>query len=104
MQTILFKNFKQDGYGVIMEHNFTTADAMPVIATASSDCHPGAFPEIKEDDIDVVYFAKSYCMCGDSLSNTMCKSWCDSGSIAVFSLKNGKYIIAQEDSDTSGHG
>lgn len=33
-----------------------------------------------------------------------CGSYCDSGSFAIGELKDGRFIVVREDSDSSGHG
>lgn len=80
---------------------FTSSDAMGVVDQANCHDHPCVVP-FTEADIDTVYHFDAWCNCG-SLGQR-CGSYCDSGSCAIFTLKDGRWVLAQEDSDSSGHG
>jgi hypothetical protein len=69
--------------------------AWATVCTAFSDCHekpPGS--SFTKEDIDRVFYCweRSYV------------DWADTNSYAVFRLKSGKYVVASEWSDSSGHG
>ena len=67
-------------------------------ATRCSD-HPGTFPPIEE--WEKVLGAETWCSCyNDKELSNFCGSWCDSYGLAVVKLKNGKFLVAQESSDT----
>lgn len=78
----------------------TVDDAWGVVAQAS-DCsdHPINL-DFKKEDIETVFHHEEHCCCGPG----HCGSYCDSGSTAAFKLKDGRYVLASESSDSSGHG
>ena len=75
------------------------------VVVSASDCsnHPCDVP-FTAGDIEKVYGADYGCNCGSWLTGTNCKDYCDSWGSALFRLKSGKYVIAEESADTSGHG
>lgn len=71
-------------------------------ATKCSD-HPGTFPPVKE--WETVLGAETWCSCySQTLESNFCGDYCSSYGVAVVKLKNGKFLVAQESSDSSGHG
>lgn len=75
-------------------------DAWGVVAQAS-ECgdHP-CDVQFKKEDIQTVFYYETHCCCGPG----HCGSYCDSDSTAAFRLSDGRYVLAQEGSDSSGHG
>lgn len=87
-----------------MHEFFTVENVWSVVDTAAMDCHRGSKIDFNENDIAKVFYYNSGCNCGDLFDEKMCNTWCDTWSIAIFQLKDGRYILANEASDTSGHG
>lgn len=79
---------------------FTVDEAWGVIEQAA-ECgdHPISL-DFKKEDIGEVFWYETHCCCGPG----HCGSYCDSDSTAAFKLKDGRYVLAQEGSDSSGHG
>lgn len=63
--------------------------------------HPDCVPW-KLDDVEEVLHAGVFCNCG--WGDAMCGTYCDTGSVALVRLKDGKFGTVYEDSDTTGHG
>lgn len=112
---------------------FTAEEAWGVVRDADCSSHPNEV-NFKAEDIDTVFWFDYWCNCGSyssyrkqqeeeaakrfkeskgeglddvdifSREKGVCNSYCDSGSEAYFRLKDGRYVIAVESSDTSGHG
>jgi hypothetical protein len=82
--------------------NFLISNAMGTISQAVADCHTTSGTTIAEETIDSVIYTESGCNCGKN--ENMCKSYCDTYSWCIVRLKDGKYGVASESSDTSGHG
>ncbi len=66
-------------------------------ATKCSD-HPCS---LDKDLIEQSRCAASWCACG---TEGGCGRYCDSEGVALFLLKDGRYAVAEESSDSSGHG
>jgi len=79
-------------------------DAMGVVDTASGCSDHPVTLGFTEADIEKVLYYDAGCHCGSVSKGGMCNDYCDTWSTAVFRLKNGKYVYANESSDTSGHG
>ena len=75
------------------------------VVESASDCgnHPITCEAFTKDDIAQVLAYRFGCSCKGA-PNTQCDTYCDRWSFAAMRLKNGKYVVAQEWSDTSGHG
>ena len=69
-------------------------------ANACSEHHSG----IDEDDIASVIAAFSGCYCEWYRDSEPYNHHCDSMSTAVLLLKDGRYAVIHESSDTTGHG
>lgn len=72
----------------------TVDDAWVTVEEASSDCHKGGKATFTKDDIATVF----YCRWSNHQEHA------DTDSIALFSLKDGRYVKATEWGDSSGHG
>lgn len=81
----------------------TKLDELKACYDTATQCgdHPDSVTW-KLDEVVEVLHVGSYCNCG--WGDSMCGSYCDSGSVAVVRLKDGRYGTVQEDSDTTGHG
>lgn len=87
-----------------MPMTLTPQAAMGVVHTAS-ECgdHPCEVP-FKVEDIEKVFYCENGCHCGTASEGKTCGSWCDTWGTAVFRLKDGRYVYANESADSSGHG
>lgn len=76
--------------------------ARETVKTAMGNCHehPGSAPS--ESTWKLVIAARAWCSC--RLSEGQCDSYCDTDSCALIALDSGEFMVAQESSDTSGHG
>jgi hypothetical protein len=72
----------------------TAEDAWITVTDAASDCHENKGADFNEEDIEKVF----YCQWANH------QEYADTDSTTVFRLKNGKYVIAREWGDSSGHG
>ena len=59
--------------------------------------------DVKADEIAKVVATRQWCSC-EVGGGEPCHSYCDSYGAAVYLLKDGKYAVVTEQSDTSGHG
>lgn len=114
--------------------NFLPQDAMGVVETANGCGDHPSDVQVNIEDIDVVLYYNYGCSCGEWLAaeetkqkkleeelkrqpgavglddhddfarGNICGGMCDTWSTTAFRLKNGKYVIASEHSDTTGHG
>jgi hypothetical protein len=108
---------------------FTVDEAWSVIGTANGcESHPQVL-DFNRESISKVFWFDAGCNCGSLSSERkkkeaesakaelvlhdddefgdmsgMCNNYCDTWSVAICKLKDGRYIYAQESSDTSGHG
>ena len=87
-----------------MPMKLTPEAAMSVVSIANG-CreHPCEVP-FQTADIGTVFYCDSGCNCGTESAGTTCNTWCDTWGRAIFDLKDGRYVYANESSDTSGHG
>jgi hypothetical protein len=82
----------------------TAEAAMDVVHQASADCHQGPEVTFKEEDVEKVFYCDGGCNCGTLSEKTTCNTYCDTWSKAIFRLKDGRYVVSEESSDTTGHG
>lgn len=79
-----------------------TIEKCLAVLGSASDCSDHMIPlNFKEEDVVKPLVYRYWCNCGEDVK---CEGWCDSGSFAFFVLKDGRHVIAREDSDSSGHG
>lgn len=72
----------------------TIEDAWITVGEATSSCHENPGASFVKEDIERVFYCKW----------TNHQEYADTDSIALFKLKNGKYVKATEWGDSSGHG
>lgn len=69
----------------------------------SANCEDHPVTEITESDIASVICSRQWCYC-EIEGREACKSFCDTSGAAIYGLRDGRYAVAFESSDTSGHG
>ena len=59
--------------------------------------------DLREDEVAETIASRQWCSCEES-GGPPCHSYCDTSGAALYRLIDGRYAIAVESSDTSGHG
>ena len=81
----------------------TTMEHWERVAENSNACDEHKLPFDFKADVAEVIAAFEGCMCAWG-GNPPCNSYCDSDGVAVVLLKDGRFAVCREGSDTSGHG
>lgn len=74
-----------------------------VLQAAKCDSHP-VHIDFTKDDVATCLLVESSCSHGTASAGTLCRSYCDTSSESILVLKDGRYVMAHESSDTTGHG
>jgi hypothetical protein len=81
---------------------YTVEDAKNTLDDISG-CGDHPLPaDIVNCTVSEVIAGSRWCNCGEG--EAMCHSCCDTGSVVLFLAADGRYVVAREDSDTTGHG
>lgn len=79
-------------------------DGWGVVTTANSCGNHPIELDFAKDDVKMCLYVESGCSCGTNSKGTTCDSYCDTWSTSILVLKDGRFVMAHESSDTSGHG
>ena len=77
----------------------TTPDTS-VLSDANCSDH---VTDVREEEVAETIASRQWCYC-EAGGGQPCNSYCDTYGAALYRLIDGRYAIAVESSDTSGHG